>query len=436
MLAVLSFMFGFSLLLPWQALLKSLPYILQKLPAAETESRLLALAPTLLALTFTLSNFGALAAATLTDADSFVFTRWFGLASVGEVISARLYVGLVGSMLLFLAAIAFPACDIAAASIAQSRLYLLLFVLVFMLAGVFVCFLQRSVYPLLAYMPSKTRYIPLMLMGQASAGLLSSSGSFLLVSPEEGVVGAAAVMAVIYFVAAILSLTVTLGVYHGHVCRSAAKAKAKAENTKTPLTQQCTGASGSIAALRSTLHRITPWPQLVALNFAVTLSIFPGMLASSARTLSGSLYFLPWTFLCFDVFDLAGKALLSKLFPLPRLKSRIGQVVAWSRLWFVPLFWALPNFRDAVAESGSGSRSGWADGPYFGLLAVMAASSGWVNAVCLISASAASEASGAADLDPSESDRVGTLMGLSIALGLVSGSGCSFILQSLLRAGK
>jgi hypothetical protein len=66
---------------------------------------------------------------------------------------------------------------------------------------------------------------------------------------------------------------------------------------------------------------------------------------------------------------------------------------------------------------------------YFSLLALMAWTSGWGNAICLINAPLSLSGN---QLTDGLGDRIGSLMGFSITFGLMSGSALSFILKKCL----
>lgn len=181
--------------------------------------------------------------------------------------------------------------------------------------------------------------------------------------------------------------------------------------------------------IKETSKLISPWPQLLSLNFIITLTIFPGLLTSSARSLSNNNYFIPMTFLVFDVFDLLGKVMPSIRSKGLGYKSRAAKWFPVARVFFIPLFLLLPNF--SLLPRNSAIKT---DLFYFIILALMAWTSGWGNAICLINGpTKANEewTKDAASLDDLN-DKIGGLMGLSITIGLVTGSFFSFILKKAL----
>ena len=66
-------------------------------------------------------------------------------------------------------------------------------------------------------------------------------------------------------------------------------------------------------------------------------------------------------------------------------KSKIAAAFPLLRSLFIPIFLLLPNF-SLIKMSGGGG-----DLVYFGMLAVMALSSGWGNAICLINGPACAQ---------------------------------------------
>lgn len=440
-------MLGLSLLLPWNSLLKSLPYVMTRVPIEWKDS-----APLWLTLTFTLTNCLTLTVLTLTDADSKLIKRISGAFSgarsnntrvssgtIGteKVIACRLYGGLIGCSVLLGVACVTPLMDLKADASPSSMSCLLLFWGIFICSGMTMCLLQRSVYPLMSLIPGrKDLMIPAMLTGQAIAGISASMGSFLFAKNEGKDLRGGAVMALIYFGVSISALMTTVGLFHRYQAKKRGgvehadgevdEVDDDEENIKETFENDNVDKKFSIGILLETGKLIKPWPQLLAFNFAATLTIFPGLLTSSARSLSGNKYFIPMTFLVFDSFDLIGKVMPSMVRGIGLgPKSKIAMGFPLMRVLFLPAFLLLPNF--SVVKNYVSS-----DIWYFLVLALMAWTSGWGNAICLINGPLRAQQDQATfKLSDDMSDRIGSLMGLSITFGC--GSFFSFIIKKLIN---
>ena len=418
-LLFLSFMLGMSLLLPWNAFLKSLPYMMTRVPESWRDT-----APLWYTLTFTLTNCLVLIGFTLSDLDSRIIRKVYGVdvEQTERIVSGRLYSGLIGCGLVLLLACSVPLIDLCRSSpTPPSPANLILFWGLFLCTGWLMSLLQRSVYPLMSLLPGrKEKLVPAMLTGQAAAGITASIGSFLFASKNED---GAALMALIYFTCSIAALILTASLYKCHQLRSVHQPLVEKEETTAV-------EMFSIKIIKETVKLISPWPQLLALNFITTLTIFPGLLTSSARSLSPSRqpYFIPLTFLTFDVFDLIGKVMPSIWSKGFSYKSRAAKIFPVARVLFIPLFLLLPNFSLLKRETTHQT-----DALYFILLAGMAWTSGWGNAICLINGPAkANEESRKGSVSNDLNDKIGGLMGLSITIGLVGGSFMSFVLKKII----
>lgn len=417
-LLFLSFMLGLSLLLPWNSLLKSLPYILTRVPEEWKDS-----APLWLTLTFTLTNCVALTLLTLSDADSRLIRKMTGWKGTEKVVGGRLYGGLIGCAGLLGLACVGPLTDIFKKDqVTEGTMSsLLLFWGIFVCTGWLMCLLQRSVYPLMALIPGKKDLmVPAMLTGQAVAGIAASMGSFLFAG--EGKVGGGAVMALAYFGCSILALLSTAILYH-HYTKASNSNDKELEEEETKSTPNF-----SIKILFETAKIIKPWPQLLSFNFAATLALFPALLTSTARSLSGNKFFIPMTFLVFDAFDLIGKVMPSVVRRGLGPRSKIAMVFPLLRVLFIPAFLLLPNF-SLIRDLKTGGGDLW----YFGVLALMAWTSGWGNAICLINGPSSAQIKCENGVSEEMGDRIGSLMGLSITFGLLCGSGLSFLIKTLLN---
>lgn len=408
-------MLGLSLLLPWNSLLKSLPYIMTRVPERWRDS-----APLWLTLTFTLTNCVVLTLLTLSDVDSRIIRRLTGWKGTEKVVGGRLYGGLIGCAGLLGLACVGPLMDLfdGESESTTSMSALFMFWGIFMCTGWLMCLLQRSVYPLMSLIPGrKDMMVPAMLTGQAVAGIAASMGSFLFASGGEG----GALMALAYFGSSILALLATAVLYHRYTKTSTSDKSKEGEEEEDVKTKF------SISKMFETAGVIKPWPQLLSFNFAATLAIFPGLLTSSARSLSGNKYFIPLTFLVFDAFDLIGKVMPSMIRRGLGPRSKVAMGFPLLRALFIPAFLVLPNFG---LVRGSGSTGDWW---YFGVLALMAWTSGWGNAICLINGPLSAQVNPTEGVSEEMGDRIGSLMGLSITFGLLCGSAASFLINKLIN---
>lgn len=416
-LLIISFMLGLSLLLPWNSFLKSLPYIMTRVPE---EWR--GIAPLWLTLTFTLTNCLVLLGLTLSDVDSKIMRKIRGGGSVERIVGGRLYGGLMGCAGLLLISCVVPLIDLIGYNTNgngngkndyDSSAHLIFFMGIFMCTGWTMCLLQRSVYPLMSLLPGKSEtLIPSMLSGQAMSGIAASLGSF-LISGKNG--GSGAGMALIYYGCSIIALIVTAVLFNYYEREYESK---YFKNVDRKDKQEFR--TFSIKDLKEAAKAVGPWPQLLTLNFAVTLCLFPGLLTSSSRSLQSNEFYIPLTFLVFDVFDLLGKVMPSMIRIGLGPRSLLAMGFPIIRILFIPLFLSLPNFSQTPKI-----RSDW---PYFLTLALMALTSGWGNSICLINAPQKLN-------EPTEemNDGVGSLMGLSITFGLLIGSGGSLLIKTIIK---
>ena len=387
-------------------------------------------------LTFTLTNCLVLIALTASDLDSRLIGKVFRVKNDGKmtenIISGRLYCGLIGCGLLLALGCSVPLIDLYRKedSIKDgSAANLILFWGLFTCTGLLTSLLQRSVYPMMSLLPGKKeQLIPAMLTGQAASGIIASIGSFLFSNENNSSDNRkGAGLALIYFTCSIAALILTAILYRYHQTSSNSKIPDNEANLDNLNYKQ----DFSLKIIKETLNLISPWPQLLALNFIITLAIFPGLLTSSARSLSPSnhKYFIPMTFFTFDIFDLIGKVMPS-IWNTRRLsyKSRIAKIFPIARVLFIPLFLILPNF-SLLKLNQEYFKS---DSLYFIILAFMAWTSGWGNAICLINGPTQVNNESRKESTDDLNDRIGGLMGLSITIGLVGGSFLSFILKKVI----
>lgn len=374
-------------------------------------------APLWLTLTFTLTNCVVLTLLTLTDADSRVIRKLTGWRGTEKVVGGRLYGGLIGCAGLLALACVGPLVDLFDGESEYSSLSsLIMFWGIFMCTGWLMCLLQRSVYPLMSLIPGrKDLMIPAMLTGQAVAGIAASMGSFLFAGGGDG----GAMMALIYFGSSILALLATAILYHRYT--------KTLDKSNDPKESEVGAKLFSIEKMVETARVIKPWPQLLSFNFAATLAIFPGLLTSSARSLSDNKYFIPLTFLVFDAFDLIGKVMPSMIRRGLGPTSRIAMGFPLLRALFIPAFLVLPNFSLVKGSIFTG------DWLYFVVLALMGWTSGWGNAICLINGPLSAQTNAAEGVSEEMGDRIGSLMGLSITFGLLCGSAASFLIKKLIN---
>lgn len=435
-LHVLSFMLGISLLLPWNALLKSLPYVMSRVPEEMT-----GVAPLLLTLTFTGTNCVSLIGLTIGSGDTALVKKFTRRRGTGQVLGAKLYGGLVSCSGLLVLACVTPILDLFNPMAGRSYAHLMLYWGIFMLSGLGICLLQRSVYPIMNLLPGKSGLMSVMLMGQASVGITASVGSFLMNgnsgnNSNEINRRSEALMALGYFCVSCVMLAGTAVIFYNyHLKVEEEGAEEKADELKVEVRK--------LSSFSSTMKLINPWQWLIAANFGVTLSIFPAVLTSSGRPLSDSsssftgMYFIPLTFLTFDIFDLVGKSmptLWRRSIHIFGPKSRMARGFPAGRVLFVVLLLLTPNLRNWK----SGKFPFWWDVVYFVLVALLAWSSGWVSVICLINAPLNAQMrksdgkDGGKVVSASENDRIGSLMGLSISIGLLAGCLLSFVLRWIL----
>ena len=100
-------------------------------------------------------------------------------------------------------------------------------------------------------------------------------------------------------------------------------------------------------------------------------------------------------------------------------KSRVAMALPIVRIAFIPVFLLLPNLGKV-----DGIQSDWL---YFVMVLMMAWTSGWGNAICLINGAQSVNSDSLEEMG----DRIGSLMGLSITFGLLCGSGSSFLLSKI-----
>ena len=149
--------------------------------------------------------------------------------------------------------------------------------------------------------------------------------------------------------------------------------------------------------------------------YAVTLSIFPGVLAedvSSARL--GSWY--PVVLIaCFNLFDVAGKAAPARFATLAARAggdARALLTLALTRVLFVPAFACVSAKRGFASLSAN-------ELPCVALVMALGWTNGWTSAVAMMAAPKAAEAS--------QQEACGTVMVLFLLSGLTTGAFCGWL---------
>lgn len=431
LLYALSFMLGMTLLLPWNAFMKAIPYVQSRIPTEYAAS-----APQLLIFSYALTSCTTLVLLSVTDLDSRLLGRSGGTKRMQTraVISARLYCGLAGLGLLLLAAGSVPLSDLltGASPVAPHMGHMLLFWLLFVGAGCVVCLLQRAVYPFMALLPGRHRLVSAMLLGQGTAGISASLGSFALVQGARS-----AVVAVIYFALALVVLLATGILYYwgvggeGLVTDGSGEAVAAAAELSDGEKVKGAADNPRHESVFQIARLVRPWPQLLMLNFALTLSVFPGLIVSVGHPCLPNAqlrrFFYPITCLTYDVFDLLGKGLplLGVRLLVPGPTARFGRMLPLLRILLLPLILLLPNLHPVGTTPAPPV---W-DFVYFVALAGLALTHGWAGALCLINAPRSVPAHRASDR---LGDRIGSLMGMCISFGLLLGCLCSIPFRMLL----
>jgi equilibrative nucleoside transporter 1/2/3 len=159
------------------------------------------------------------------------------------------------------------------------------------------------------------------------------------------------------------------------------------------------------------------WPQAVSVYavYAVTLSIFPGVLAEDVSSAKLGSWYPLVLIACFNLFDVVGKAAPALA---PALAARAGGdarallTLALTRVLFVPAFVCVSARRGFEALSAN-------ELPCVLLVMALGWTNGWVGAVAMMAAPEAAEAS--------RREACGTVMVLFLLSGLTTGAFCGWL---------
>jgi equilibrative nucleoside transporter 1/2/3 len=163
------------------------------------------------------------------------------------------------------------------------------------------------------------------------------------------------------------------------------------------------------------------WPHAstVFSVYAVTLSIFPGVLAEDVRNDTLGDWYAVLLILCFNAFDVVGKMVPSwwpSGFEVLAKRPRTVAAAAAARLFFVPAFLAVSKTRVSFA-----SQTRLADSPAacVVLVAALGLTNGWYSSVGMMCAPKA--------VASHDAETCGTVMVLFLLAGLATGAACGWL---------
>ena len=167
----------------------------------------------------------------------------------------------------------------------------------------------------------------------------------------------------------------------------------------------------------SIVRRIWPHASTVFSVYAVTLSIFPGVLAEDVRNEKLGDWYPVLLILCFNAFDVVGKMIPSwwpRGFEVLAKRPRTVAAASAARLFFVPAFLA-------VSKTSSFASPALVDSPAACalLVASLGLTNGWYSSVGMMCAPKAVAAKHA--------ETCGTVMVLFLVAGLAAGAACGWL---------
>ena len=167
----------------------------------------------------------------------------------------------------------------------------------------------------------------------------------------------------------------------------------------------------------SIVRRIWPHALTVFSVYAVTLSIFPGVLAEDVRNEKLGDWYAVLLILCFNAFDVVGKMIPSwwpRGFEVLAKRPRTVAAASAARLFFVPAFLAVSN-------TSSFASPAFADSPAACVLLVasLGLTNGWYSSVGMMCAPKAVAAK--------DAETCGTVMVLFLLAGLAAGAACGWL---------
>ena len=283
--------------------------------------------------------------------------------------------------------------------------YFVMLLVTVVLLGVSRALLQKGIYGYTAGLP--VRYTPIMLLGQGSAGILTTLLSFGLFKPTP-------LVAAGFFWGSVIVVLSGLGLFL-HSSRKYQEGQVKRISFKQ---------------VRDGFRGIYFYALSILLVLMVSLSLFPSVMAMVKPNNADSPYasiFLQLGYLTFDLGDLAGKFMpnLSVLAFGP--DHLITNGLAILRFGFYPLFFLcnIPIEAQMFALT---------DSAYFLMLFLFALTNGYAHALLLMNAPVMAarklKMKDGQSADPRAT--AGTIMGLFINLGLASGSLLSFACRAFL----
>ena len=167
----------------------------------------------------------------------------------------------------------------------------------------------------------------------------------------------------------------------------------------------------------SLVRQIWPYASTVFSTYAVTLSIFPGVLAEDVRNEKLGDWYVVLLILCFNAFDVVGKMMPSwwpRGFEVLAKRPRTVAAASASRILFVPAFLA-------VSKTSSFASPALADSPAACalLVASLGLTNGWYSGVGMMCAPKAVAAR--------DAETCGTVMVLFLLAGLATGAACGWL---------
>ena len=167
------------------------------------------------------------------------------------------------------------------------------------------------------------------------------------------------------------------------------------------------------------VKQIWPHAATVFSVYAVTLSIFPGVLAEDVRNDTLGDWYAVLLILCFNAFDVVGKMVPSwwpSGFEVLAKRPRTVAAASAARLFFVPAFLAVSKTRVSFA-----SQTRLADSPAacVVLVAALGLTNGWYSSVGMMCAPKA--------VASHDAETCGTVMVLFLLAGLATGAACGWL---------
>ncbi|KAL1411186.1 hypothetical protein Q8F55_002137 [Vanrija albida] len=395
---------GAGVLLSWNALICTYPFLTALLPPGSTRTNL----PSYIGTIYCSANlfFLGLAQRNVASSPPEPRLRWSLLLMLGTTVL-----------------LAFPILPLVlpALSAANSSLLFPLILLVTLVLSVACSYLQSAVFALSALWGSGEIFA--VMSGQGAIAVIVSAAQFVLAVASSGHADgkpstAAAVglwaLGALGSIGCLYALRV-LVLHPAYTSVLAPLAHRRQEGTAS-------GAKSKQVMWR-VFRKNTRIEFAVAFVFIVTLAIFPPITTTilsasdSASALSPSV-FISLHFLVFNLADYAGRTFVPSLPFASNLSTPTIVALSVSRVVFFPLFLLCNTPGRAAAH-----KSVFPDSIYFIILFAFGLTNGGISTICMITASSP-------QLNPAitddEKDLAGTLAGFSLVSGLFIGSLCSF----------